>query len=65
MGHSIGYLAVTKQRDIIPAAVEYAQYNGDELEGSDIYHGNMTILSNIPPFENYDAAVDYIEDRYI
>ena len=25
----------------------------------------MTILSNIPPFENYDAAVDYIEDRYI
>lgn len=65
MGHSIGYLTVTKQRDIIPAAVEYAQYNGGELEGSDIYHGNMTILSNIPPFENYDAAVDYIEDRYI
>lgn len=31
MGHSIGYLTVTKQRDIIPAAVEYAQYNGDEL----------------------------------
>lgn len=25
----------------------------------------MTILSNIPPFKNYDEAVDYIEDRYI
>lgn len=37
MGHSIGYLTVTKQRDIIPAAVEYAQYNGDELEKALIF----------------------------
>lgn len=65
MGHRIGYLTVAKQRDIIGAARDYAYYNGDREEGSDNYHGDMTILKDIPPFKSYEAAVDYIEDRYV
>lgn len=64
MGHLINYLTVSKKSDIMDAAYDFAYYEGDRYEGSDNYHGNMHILDKLEPFDDYEKAVEYVEDRY-
>lgn len=60
MGHAIDFITVEKKKDIMAAANEFAYYNGDRYEGSDVYHGNLTILEN-PILEDEEAAIEYIK----
>lgn len=64
MGHIIDYISVDKRGDIFPAARDFAHVNTNRNENWDgSYHGNMTILDDVEPLINYDAAVKYLSDR--
>ena len=64
MGHIIDYIPVDKREDIFPAAHDFAHVNVNRNENWDgSYHGNMTILDDVEPLSNYDAAVEYLSER--
>ena len=64
MGHIIDYIPVDKREDIFPAAHDFAHVNTNRNENWDgSYHGNMTILDDVEPLSNYDAAVEYLSER--
>lgn len=64
MGHAISYLVVTKKNQIMAEASEYAYCNGDRLEGSDEYHGQMKIIESMQPFESEEKAYDWLVEHY-
>lgn len=64
MGHMIDYIPVDTREDILPAAHDFAHVNTNRQENWDgSYHGNMTILDDVEPLNNYDAAVEYLSKR--
>ena len=64
MGHIIDYIPVDTREDILPTAHDFAHINVDRQENWDgSYHGNMTILDDVEPLNNYDAAVEYLSKR--
>ena len=64
MGHMIDYIPVNTREDILPAAHDFAHINVNRQENWDgSYHGNMTILDDVEPLSNYDAAVEYLSER--
>ena len=64
MGHMIDYIPVDTREDILPAAHDFAHINVNRQENWDgSYHGNMMILDDVEPLNNYDAAVEYLSKR--
>lgn len=60
MGHAITYMTVENEKDIMPAAFEFAYDNVDEKEDpSRSYHGNLKI-HHISPLEDEDEAIGAI-----
>lgn len=59
--HIVDYQIVEKEKDILQAAEDFSYRNCDRTENPDgHYHGNMNIR-RMQPFNNYEAAYDYIE----
>lgn len=62
MSHMIGFEVCENRTQILPLAENFARKNVDRLENPfGRYHGQMTILDNEPPLENYEAAVNFLD----
>ena len=62
MSHMKGFEVCKNRNQILPLAEDFASKNVDRLENPfGRYHGQMTILDNEPPLENYEAAVNFLD----